>query len=188
MKKRIMNLVHNPKAWFWYFLGYSVIGWIYEVLVYFIEFQEGFVNRGFLYGPWIPVYGFGAVAVLLLLSGLKERKIMLWKLNLAPLVIFLGIIVITTVVEWITSYLLEFTTGGWLWDYTIYSIQFEGRIALSTSIRFGIIGILGLYIQQPMMERLVCRAEQNKRFFTGATLVVLTVFLVDVVLSCISRF
>lgn len=57
------------------FLIYSVIGWIYEVLLEYFVFHHGFVNRGFLFGPYCPIYGFGALIFLIGLRGLYTRKI-----------------------------------------------------------------------------------------------------------------
>ena len=53
------------KIWFLYFLSFCFIGWLYEVLVFKFELGYGFVNRGFLFGPWLPVYGVGGMMILL---------------------------------------------------------------------------------------------------------------------------
>ena len=77
---------------------------------------------------------------------MQWTKICLWKINVTPIFVFLGITLIATGVELLASYLLQIFTGGWLWDYTNYSFNFEGRIALNPSIRFGIGGMIFMYM------------------------------------------
>ena len=63
------------KKYFIYFVFFSIIGWCYEVFLEVFIYQWGFSNRGFLFGPYCPVYGFGALIFIILLSSLKKRKI-----------------------------------------------------------------------------------------------------------------
>ena len=70
---------------------------------------------------------------------------------------FLGIVVLTTALELLASYLMEYLLGGWQWDYTRFAFNFQGRIALNPSIRFGLGGMVFLYILQPLFERLTGR-------------------------------
>ena len=134
------------ETWFWCFMIFNVAGWIYEVVVFAFEYHQGFINRGFLFGPYLPVYGSGELLVLLMLLGLRSKKVKLGKINLMPVVMFFIIVFITTVTELITSYILEiFTHGnGFLWDYSTlnYGPHFEGRISVVSSLRFGIMGIV----------------------------------------------
>ena len=89
-------------------------------------------------------------------------------------------VVLTTVVELIASYLLEWTTGGWLWDYTRYTIQWQGRICLSASLRFGVGGMIVLYGLQPLLEKGMARlGDKRKPVFW----VLFVLFAID----CISR-
>ena len=67
---------------------------------------------------------------------------------------FVAIVIITTVIELIGSYIMEFMTGSWMWDYTKYDIHFQGRIALNPSIRFGLGGMVFLYVLQPLFEKM----------------------------------
>ena len=123
------------QTWFLYFWTYCVLGWCYEVFLEVVVYRWGFSNRGFLWGPYLPVYGVGALLILGCLGRLKNRPLRVGRVNLMPAVVFLAVVVLTTVVELIASYLLEWTTGGWLWDYTRYTIQWQGRICLSASLR-----------------------------------------------------
>lgn len=101
---------------FFYFVLYSVIGWCYEVFLEVVVYQWGFTNRGFLFGPYCPVYGFGAILFILLFSRLKQRKIHLGPVPITPIVIFLGCMISATLLELLTSYLMEWTTGSWPWQ------------------------------------------------------------------------
>lgn len=131
------------------FLAYAILGWCYEVFLEVVVYQWGFSNRGFLMGPYCPVYGFGALMLLACLNGVRLKK--KWY---SPILVFLGTVILTTALELLTSYILEFATGHWLWDYTRYRFQFDGRIALNPSIRFGLGGLFFLYIVQPLLEKL----------------------------------
>ena len=90
-----------------YFLLYSFVGWFYEVFLEVVIYQWGYSDRGVLQGPYCVVYGFGAILLLLLLIPLKEKRIKLGKINITPFLVFLGILLITTTVELIASYIME---------------------------------------------------------------------------------
>ena len=150
------------EEYFLYFILYSMIGWFYEVFLEVVVYRWGFSNRGVLFGPYCIVYGFGALLLIFLLTRLKKKKIKIKKLNITPILVFIGIVVITTLVELIASYIMEFTRGEWLWDYTRFSFNFEGRIALNPSIRFGIGGMIFLYLLQPLFEKLTSSLSDKK--------------------------
>ena len=168
--------------WFMYFIVYCFTGWVYELLVFQFEYGKGWQNRGFLFGPYLPVYGFGGLAVVILLSKLKERKIYIGKINITPILIFFGIILITTALELGTSYIMEMivSKGNWLWDYSMYKINFQGRIALNSSLRFGIIGIAGLYAIQPLLERMSGKLREYAAY-AYATYGIAALFVTDVI-------
>lgn len=132
---------------------YSIIGWCYEVFLEVVVYRWGFSNRGVLFGPYCVIYGFGALILLFSLGWLMKRKIRAGKWNITPVLVFLGIVAITTAVELAASYIMEATRGEWMWDYTRFAFNFQGRVALNPSIRFGIGGMLFLYILQPLFER-----------------------------------
>ena len=139
------------------FMLYSVIGWCYEVFLEVVVYQWGFSNRGVLHGPYTPVYGFGALAFILLVYPLIKDKDLMGKVRRIPLV-FILCMGIATGIELLTSYILEYFTGAWPWQtYAYYKYNFQARIALSPSIRFGLGGLLFLYILQPFFERVCSR-------------------------------
>ena len=180
MKK---NKLRTGAEYFIYFMMYSVLGWIYEVFLEVVVYRWGFSNRGVLFGPYCVIYGFGALILILSLSWPQKRRIYAGKLLITPFLVFIGIVVITTVVELIGSYIMEFTTGGWLWDYRRFAFNFEGRIALNPSIRFGIGGMVFLYLLQPLFRRLCSKLSDRAVYSTAAVLAV--IFLCDIICTYI---
>ena len=79
-----------------------------------------------------------------------------------PFFVFFSIVLIATAVELIGSYIMEFTTGSWLWDYRRFAFHFQGRIALNPSLRFGIGGMLFLYLLQPLFLKLTSHLSEKK--------------------------
>ena len=82
-----------------------------EVVVY----RWGFSNRGVLFGPYCIIYGVGALILIFTLGGLKKKRICLGRLCITPVLVFIGIVVITTVLELAGSYIMELLYGEWLW-------------------------------------------------------------------------
>jgi uncharacterized membrane protein len=80
--------------------------------------------------------------------------------------------VVATLLELITSYLMEWTTGSWLWQtYVDYDINFQGRIAFSPSVRFGLGGVFFLYIVQPLFEKIINKMEGHQLNVVAITVV-----------------
>lgn len=158
------------QTWFLYFWVYAALGWVYEVFLEVVVYRWGFSNRGFLFGPYLPVYGVGALLILLYLRPASRQTLRLGRVNVMPVVVFVGVVALTTVVELISSYLLEWMTGGWLWDYTRYRIQWQGRICLSASLRFGVGGMIVLYGLQPLLEKGVARLGAKRKNILFAVL------------------
>lgn len=170
MLQKLQNL-------FLFFLLTSVFGWLYEVFLEVVVYHSGFSNRGVLLGPYCVVYGTGAIALLACLTPLLRRRISIGRLNIAPLLTFIGIVLITTLIELIASYIMEWTTGAWLWDYTRFWPNFQGRIALNPSLRFGVGGIFFLYVLYPAHRKLLGLTPPC--LLNRITLVLLVIFGLD---------
>ena len=150
-----------------YFVLYSFIGWFYEVFLEVVIYKWGYSDRGVLCGPYCPVYGVGALTFLFTVYRLIENKKGLKKYLYIP-VVFLLCMIIATLIELATSYICEFFMGSWPWQtYVDYKINFQGRIALSPSIRFGIGGVVFLYLLQPLFEKLCNKLGNKKVKITG---------------------
>lgn len=126
------------------FLLYSFLGWCCES-VYCSVGQGRLVNRGFLNGPLCPVYGFGALLVIFLLGGTEG--------NAAAL--FLAGMVVTSLLEYLTSWLLEKLFHMKWWDYSRYHFQINGRVCLLNSLMFGGLSVILMLGLRPAVNRLV---------------------------------
>ena len=126
------------------FCLYSIIGWICEVIFCSIP-QKRFVNRGVLRGPWCPIYGFGGLLLSLSLTPLAAH----------PLLCYLLGVLLTSALEYLTSYLLERYFHAKLWDYSDHRVQLHGRICLLNSSLFGLLALALVYLIQPLFHRLI---------------------------------
>ena len=166
-----------------YFMLYCMIGWIYEVALEFFVWHHGFVNRGTFFGPWLPVYGFGALIFLFCIYPLIKGKPLKQRLILIP-VVFLGCTFAATALELMTSYLCEWTIGYIPWTYEEYKITFQNRISLIPSIRFGIGGVVFLYLVQPLFEK-ICQKLGNKTKIVAY--IIIAVLIIDGIYSFIIK-
>lgn len=160
---------------------YAIIGWCYEVFLEVVVYKWGFSNRGVLFGPYCPVYGFGALAFIFTIGRILKNKNWKQKLLLVPIV-FLGCMLIATVIELATSYICEAFMGSWPWQTYATSYpgtNFQGRIALSPSIRFGIGGVVFLYLLQPLFEKIVNKLP--KKVLNIIFYVIATLFIIDII-------
>ena len=151
------------------FVLYSFVGWIYEEVLEVFIYGTGFTNRGFLFGPYLPVYGTGALLLLFLLYPMKQKRKFSYG---TPLAVFLGSMVIATVVELITSYGLSYF-GISLWNYDHYFLNFQGRIALNPSVRFGLGGVFFLYVLQPGFEGIIKKQSPKILRILGITVIII---------------
>ncbi len=127
-----------------YFILYSFLGWCCET-VYCTILQRKFVNRGFLYGPLCPIYGCGALLVLFLLRDVQS--------SIIPL--FLSGMVVTTVLEYLTSVLMEKLFHMKWWDYSHLPFNINGRVCLLNSCEFGALSVFVVMVLHPAIVRLV---------------------------------
>ncbi len=161
--------IYNIKIIFLLFIFYSVIGWIIEVLDQFYR-QKRFINRGFLIGPYCPVHGIGALLMILLLSGITDSYI----------VLFFSAAIICTLLEYITSFLLEKIFKARWWDYTCYKFNLNGRVCLQNSIFFGIAGVFIVKIANPFMVKIIIKNITNLNIIC---LIFGIIFILDLIVS-----
>ena len=147
---------------FYMFFTGCLVGLIYEVVLGFI-YGYGFVNRGFLYGPYLPIYGFGLVILVLALGKLINTPVRIGRFRIEPLLVFLGIVAISTVIEYIAGYVLLVKYDLRLWDYSTYWMNLDGIISFNTSVRFGIGGMALLYGLVPLTDKILGRLNMKTR-------------------------
>ncbi len=128
--------------WFLFFIGYAFIGWTIEVIGVLIN-QKKFVNRGFLIGPYCPIYGFGGVIMTLTLTKYFDHPITLFAMGMFE----------CALLEYFTSYAMEKLFNARWWDYTKYKYNINGRICLETMIPFGLLGCVAIYIVNPILNK-----------------------------------
>ncbi len=177
------------------FLFFCIIGWLYEVTLAFL-YGYGFVNRGFLFGPYLPLYGSGALLLILFLQHLMDRDIRITfptfrrtnvrgtfpkQIRITPLLVFIAIIFITTALEYAVGWFLEAVFNQRFWDYSTYNWQFQGRICVSASVRFGLGGMLFLYILVPLFTKIIDRIPARLRFILSWVIAALLV--IDLILT-----
>ena len=152
------------------FLAYSFLGWTCETIYCSIG-QGKFVNRGFLNGPLCPVYGFGAMAVLVFLRPIQ---------NNIPLLSLCGMLV-TSVIEYITGYLLEKLFATKWWDYSTYRFNIHGRVCLRNSLMFGVLSVVAARVVDPVVRGAIVSLP----FWASVSMsaVLLVILLVDLVLT-----
>ena len=126
------------------FVLYSFLGWLCESLYCSVPAGR-FVNRGFLNGPFCPIYGAGAMLVVTVLAPLKDRAVLL----------FLAGALLTSLVEYLTGLLLETLFHTKYWDYSAHRFHLHGRVCLKNSLLFGAMSIAALDFLQPAMLRLL---------------------------------
>ena len=110
-KKTFRSNFPSPDAAVLFFALYAVFGWCYEVFLEVFIYHWGFTNRGVLFGPYCPVYGFGALAFILLVYPLIKDRPLKERLVRIPLVFILSMLIATTL-ELATSYILEAVNGS----------------------------------------------------------------------------
>lgn len=156
--------------YFMLFIIYSFIGWSIEVVGKLIE-KHKFINRGFLVGPICPIYGWGCIAIILLLSKYKS----------SPMVLFLMAIIICSILEYFTSYFMEKLFHVRWWDYTRRKYNINGRICAETMIPFGLLGCLVVYIVNPIFTGLLNKIPVNT--LNILAIIIFTIYVIDNIVS-----
>ena len=139
-------------AYFLGFIFYSFLGWVWETTYCSITAKH-FINRGFLNGPIIPIYGFGAVLVMLIVSVfgslvLPTPTIAFSLINI--LMVFFGGMLLATILEYIVSVILESLFHLKLWDYSKNKFNIKGRVCLKSSLFFGLLSVIFIMIIEPL--------------------------------------
>ena len=131
-------------SWLVYFYFYSIFGWLFESGNVSIR-QKKWVNRGFMKGPWLPLYGSGAVVILVATLPFAQY----------PVAVFFAGAVAATVLEYFTGVAMLELFKVRYWDYSYRKIQFQGHICLVSTIVWGLLSLLMVYIIHPWVAHLV---------------------------------
>ena len=128
------------------FTAYSFIGWIIESIFRSIFEKGRLINSGFLFGPFIPVYGFGAIFILLIEFHVKDLPF--------PIQILIFSI-IATVLEYLTSYIIEKKLSMRLWDYSHHFLNIKGRVCPLFSSFWALLSAIEIVYIHPVVDRLI---------------------------------
>ena len=154
------------------FIIYAIIGWIIEVINSYIR-EKKFVNRGFLIGPYVPIYAMGALLIIYLLKDYTSNV----------LVLFILSSVVCMVLEYTFSFIMEKLFNARWWDYSNRKFNINGRICLETTIPFGIGGAIAVYIANPFFLKLLNKLSHNLVIILGIVLIV--IFFTDLIISIV---
>lgn len=149
-----------------YFFTASLGGFLWEVLIFFIK-EGHFRNRGFFYGPWLPVYGTGAVLMYLLLSRLKRH----------PAKVFLYSLLIGTSLELVIGWILDYFWELRYWDYSGYLLNYHGYICLMSALSFGVAGVLWICLLSVFFRKFWFRMPEKAR--CAINFMLLLLFILD---------
>lgn len=162
--------MYDLKIYFLLFIIYSVVGWIIEMIDVAI-LNKKIVNRGFLIGPYCPVYGVGALLMLIFLN----------KYVYDPFILFCMSFLICGILEYLTSYIMEKLFKARWWDYSSNKFNLNGRICLGNLVLFGLGGIILFYIANPFIMKILMSISEP--VLNVITLILLLLFIVDFCVS-----
>lgn len=137
-------------AAFFSFYIYGALGWVYETTFVSITHHK-FINRGFLNGPFIPIYGFGGAGIYLTFYNSKMYFLAEKVTYTHIIVIFVIGMILASILEYAVSYLMEVLFHAKLWDYSDYPLNLNGRISLRSSLLWGFFATVGVYSIQPCL-------------------------------------
>ena len=162
--------MYNISYIFLLFIIYSFIGYILEV-IYCSYIQKKLVNRGFMFGIICPIYGIGSVLAIYCLSGFKDN----------PVILFILGMLITSTLEYYTSYIFEKIFHNKWWDYSYRPDNINGRICLRNSIFFGLGILVIIYIINPFISNILNSIVSNTLIIISY--IIFIIFIIDLIWS-----
>ena len=159
------------------FFIYSILGFIIEGL--FTLIVSGKFSSGILYGPWTPVYGFGAILTIVISK--KIFKNMHKSRFVETIVTFIVLTVTLTFIEWIGGILIENLFHETLWNYKDYKYNIGKYISLEMSLVWGIVSIFIIYFVKPIIDKL------EKKIPKFITIIFATLFIIDLITTTVVK-
>lgn len=150
---------------------YSVAGWVYETVLCSVQ-EKKFVNRGFLNGPYCPIYGFGAILDILLIG---------WIAN--PFLLFFAGMLVTCTLEYFTAWLLEVLFHAKWWDYSYMRFNIKGRVSLLGAVAFASFSVVLILFIHPFVRMQTARLPDPAVLLVTSLLLFL--ILADTVLTVV---
>ena len=162
------------------FFIYGFIGWLWEIILTLFEYKK-FINRGFLIGPLLPIYGCGGLIGTLLFTNLYNNS----PLNIVPKIILVFIMtsIICSILEYFTSWLMEKLFHNRWWDYSKMKYNLNGRICLLCSLGFGAGCTAALAIINPFIRNTIDLIGLTSNNIKGIDLLLIFIFIIDITVS-----
>ena len=159
-------MIEKIKPYLFYFYIFSFLGWLWEVILWFIMHQE-IVNPGTMVGPWLTIYGAGAVLIILIYKKIKNNYI-----------IFIISALLCGIIEYCTALYLDYFHNTKWWDYSNHLLNINGKTSIEVMLLFGIACTLGLKYFFPFLEKTYKKVNTNK----------MTIFLIIIIILNISDY
>ena len=157
---------------FWIFIIGSIAGFIFEITVVFFQKGHFEIRQGLIYGPFIPVYGIGAILYYVVLNKIKLKN---------KLQIFLITMLLGGLTEYLCSFMQEKLFGTISWDYSYLPFNIQGRTSLLHCIYWGIGGILYVTYIEHLIEKM--REKINKNIIRIITIILAIFMIFDITIS-----
>lgn len=162
--------------WFLLYFMYCVLGYILECTFCSIIDKKIVLNRGFLIGPYLPIYGKGAICIILLLNKyLKD-----------PIVLFVMAALIATILEYFASYFMEKIFKARWWDYSNHKLNLNGRVCFTNTVLFGIGGVVIMYLINPAFTSLLGLLGKTATIVFG--IIFFVIYETDSVISIVTTY
>ena len=163
-----MNIMRN---YILLFMIYSFIGWIIEVINSYIKTGK-YINRGFLIGPYLPIYGVGSLGIVILLNRYYDDLLVLFCMGT----------ILCCILEYFTSYIMEKIFRTRWWDYSSKKFNLAGRICLETAVLFGLGGCIVVKIANPFIVNLLDILPSL--LLNIVAILFSIIFIMDLMISC----
>lgn len=157
---------------FWVFIIGSIAGFIFEVIVVFFQKGHFELRQGLIYGPFIPVYGIGAMCYYIVLSKIKIKN---------KVRIFLITMILGGITEYLCSFIQEKAFGTISWDYSYLPFNINGRTSLLHCVYWGIGGVLYITYIEPLLNKMIDKT--NMKAFDLITIILSIFIIFDISIS-----
>ncbi len=157
------------------FLLYSFLGYICEVVFCSLT-QKKLVNRGFLCGPYCPIYGVGSLFILLILLRFKNDPVLVFTLGA----------ILTSSIEYFTSFILEKIFHNKWWNYKSYKFNINGRVCLQNTLLFGFGSLIIIYMADPIISNFL--GHISIKVLNLLCIVLFIIFIIDCIYSFIVAY
>lgn len=169
-KQKSNTLVNSIYELILFFFTAAIFGWLWEVLLVLYSTGE-LTNRGTLYGPWLPIYGFGTIMMYIIKLYFKD--------NIKGF--FVTSAIMCSILEYGTSYVLEKVYSHRWWDYSNALLNINGRITIPYVLLFAFAGTVAVYYIEPMFRSFI--SQYSPKLLRSLCIILIVLFLTDVFVS-----